>query len=486
MLEKPQNSFSMKIMLGFLMACLSLSCLWGQEAAYRIEVKIDGYEEPELYLGEHYGEKQYLRDTAYRNDEGRYVFSGEEPLPGGVYLVVMAPDNNFFQVLITEDEQHYSLETDAENPVQESSFKNAPDNSLFYDYLAFLETQKPKAKEISNAMEGADEAEKERLKKKRQKIDDKVRRYQDKLIEQHPNSLTAAIVEANLPLDTPAFEGEGKEAQRQRWMYTREHYFDHIDLGDPRMLRTPFLFQRVDNYINKLQVKHPDSLAKAIDRVLEQMKPAEETFKYYLIHFLNEYARSKVVGMDAVYVHLVENYYATGQAPWTEEEQLEKIIENAKTLKPLLIGKTAPNIRLEKRNGQPVFLHDIASPITVLYFWRYDCGHCKKSTPDMKAFYEAYKDKGVKLVAVCTKFTDEIEGCWDYVEEKEIGDWMHLVDRYHRSKFMKVYDIKSTPQIYILDEDKTILSKRIGAEQLGDVVDRILETEQAEASERSN
>ena len=93
----------------------------------------------------------------------------------------------------------------------------------------------------------------------------------------------------------------------------------------------------------------------------------------------------------------------------------------------------------------------------------------------MKEFYDKYKDKGVKLVAVCTKFTDEIEGCWDYIDEKEIGDWLHLVDPYHRSRYMKVYNIKSTPQIYVLDRNKEILSKRIGAEQLEEVMDRIIE-----------
>jgi len=91
----------------------------------------------------------------------------------------------------------------------------------------------------------------------------------------------------------------------------------------------------------------------------------------------------------------------------------------------------------------------------------------------------------VELVAVCAKFTDEIEGCWDYVDEKGIGDWMHMVDTYHRSRFMKVYDIKSTPQIYILGEDKTILSKKIGAEQLGEVVERLMEVEQQENDKKS-
>ncbi|NBC06595.1 MAG: redoxin domain-containing protein [Bacteroidetes bacterium] len=474
----------MKFLLSSLIGLFMLTTLTAQEG-YRIEIDIEGYDEPELYLGYHYGEKQYLQDTASVNGQGKYVFEGEEALPGGVYLVVMAPDNNFFQLLVSEEEQRFSMQTKAENPAQYASFRNAPDNTLFYEYMRFLDEQKPAADKLSQQMEAAEGKAKERLQAKRQKLDEKVQNYQRNTIAKHPNTLTAAIIKANMPIDVPEYEGEKQEVQRKKWMYTREHYFDHIDLTDPRMLRTPFLFQRVDYFVNKLQVRHPDTIAQAIDEVLQQMEPAEETYQYYLIHFLNKYAKSKVVGMDAVYVHLVNNYYAQGKAPWTEEKQLKKIIDNAKTLEPLLIGKVAPNITLETREGETVDLHDIQAPMTVLYFWRYDCGHCKKSTPKMNEFYEAYKDKGVELVAVCAKFTDEIEGCWDYVEEKGIGDWMHMVDTYHRSRFMKVYDIKSTPQIYILGEDKTILSKKIGAEQLGEVVDRLMEVEQQENDKKS-
>ena len=214
------------------------------------------------------------------------------------------------------------------------------------------------------------------------------------------------------------------------------------------------------------------------------MEPAEETFKYYLIHFLNAYAKSKLVGMDAVYVHLVEKYYAAGKAPWTDEEQLKKIVDNAAKLKPLLIGKTAPNFATQKQDGSKVALHDVDSEYTVLYFWRYDCGHCKKSTPVMNEFYKKYKDKGVKIFAVCAKFTDEVPECWDYINDNEINDWIHVVDPYLRSKFMDLYDIESTPQIYVLDKDKKILSKKIGAEQLEELMDNIIKMKEEENKSR--
>lgn len=438
-----------------------------------------------LYLAHHYGNKQYLVDTVAR-DGDQFVFAGEEPLPGGVYLVVMAPDNNFFQILISDNEQQFSIKAKADNPTKGIKLKGAPDNELFYDYLAYLDEKKPEAEALAKQIEeaGDNEKQKEKLEAKRAKLDEEVSAYQKNLIDKHPRTLTAAVIRANRRMDVPEFEGtEEEERKRLRWQHTKRHYFDNIDLGDPRMLRTPFLFQRVDYFVHQLQVQHPDSIKIAIDEVLNKMEPAEETYKYYLIHFLNEYAKSNIVGMDAVYVHLVNEYYARGKAPWTDEEQLAKIIKDARALEPVLIGNQAPDIRLQRPDTTPVSLYEIESPITVLYFWRYDCGHCKKSTPTMNEFHEKYKDKGVKLVAVCAKFTDDIPPCWEYVEEKEIGDWMHLMDIYHGSKFMVKYNIKTTPQIFILDEDKTILSKRIGAEQLEEVVDKIIEMRDREKAE---
>ena len=104
----------------------------------------------------------------------------------------------------------------------------------------------------------------------------------------------------------------------------------------------------------------------------------------------------------------------------------------------------------------------------------------------MKEFYEKFKDKGVKIVAICTKFMDEIPDCWKYIDDNGIQDWLHTIDQYHQSKFMKIYDINTTPQIYILDRNKEIISKKIGAEQLEEVMDRIIEMKQKQATEGSH
>ncbi len=448
------------------------------QQGYKITVDIDGYEEEELYLAYYLGDKQYIQDTVVRSEKGDYTFKGEEPLDGGIYLIVMAPNNNFFQILVDDDNQNFEVKTKmGEEQMPSTTFKNSSENDHFYAYLKFLSDQRPIAEAIQKRLaEAKDEATKTKIQQELEDLNDDVLKYQRQVVAADPTSLNSLIIKSNLPLDIPEYEGTDEEVNTLKWRWMQKHYFDNIALDDSRMLRTPFLMQRINYFIEKLQVQHPDTLSQAIDVVLEKMQDSELNFKYYLIHFLNHYASSKYVGMDAVYVHLVEKYYATGRAPWTDEEQLQKIIDNAAKLKPLLIGKVAPNILMERKDGSKIALHDVDSPYTVLYFWRYDCGHCKKSTPHMKAFYDGFHDQGVEIFAACAKLRDEVPECWDYIEENKIGEWIHVVDPYGRSRFMLSYDLKTTPQIYVLDKDKKIISKRLGAEQLPEFFNTLLGT----------
>lgn len=104
----------------------------------------------------------------------------------------------------------------------------------------------------------------------------------------------------------------------------------------------------------------------------------------------------------------------------------------------------------------------------------------------MIEFYENFKDKGIEIFGICTKLVEKdedgawstkgIKECWDYLDEKGTGIWLNTVDPYHRSRYKSVYDIRTTPQVYILDKDKKIVMKKIGAEQLSEVMEEVLKT----------
>ena len=461
----------------FLLTLLSLIFLSTTlpEEGYEIKIKINGFDQKETYLGYHFGDKQYIKDTVQIGADGYFTFKGDEDLDGGVYLLIMPPENQYFQLMINPGEQRFTVETDASDVFANMKISGSQDNQLFYEYTALLGQKKPEAEKLRKSLEAAaeDKAKVSNIQKELDKINTDVKTYQEDLVKKHPNSITAAIIKSSFEVPMPEFEGNEEEVQMKKYLYYKEHYFDHIDMGDSRMLRSPMLFNRINYYLEKLTPQHPDSIAVSVDRILDLVSPSKETFKFYVIHFLNEYAKSKFVGMDAVYVHIGEKYYCNGKAWWVEEEQLDKICTNVDKLKPILLGKTAPNIEMQREDGSKLALHDVQSDLTVIFFWDPECGHCKKSLPDVKAFYEKYRTKGVEIFGVCTKLGKEANSCWDGVKEHEMP-WINVNDPFMRSKFKTLYDIRSTPKIFVLDKDKKIISKGIGGEQLEEVIEHEL------------
>ncbi|MDG1278443.1 MAG: DUF5106 domain-containing protein [Algoriphagus sp.] len=445
------------------------------QSGYDIEVSISDYDEPEIYLAYYYGDKTYIKDTTYRTEEGTYIFSGEESLPVGVYMVALPPNNSFFELLIDE-EQQFSVSSQYSDLIGTLEIHgDAPDNKQFYEYMQFLNEKRVESSSLQAIVEDESTPKtslgKSAARIELTKLNEEVEAYQQDLLNSNPKSFTSTIIKSGLPLNEPDFEGENAETLRWRWY--QKHFFDNIDLGDPRLLRSPVLFNRVDYFINKLQIQHPDTISKAIDWVLTQMEPAPETYKYYTVHFVNTYAQSKMMGMDAVYVHLINKYYATGKADWAEQEMLEKMLTSAAKIEPLLIGNEAPNAIWRKQDGSILRLHDVESPLTLLLFWRYDCSSCIAETAALQEVYESYKNKGLSIIAVCTKTGDEVSACWEYANQKGYTDWIHVADANNEFGGMDSYDVRSTPLVYLLNDQKEIVAKKISVDQLSQVLDQM-------------
>lgn len=94
----------------------------------------------------------------------------------------------------------------------------------------------------------------------------------------------------------------------------------------------------------------------------------------------------------------------------------------------------------------------------------------------MVEFANKFKDRGVKIFAVCTAVSDKGPECWKSAEEKGFSDilFLNTYDPYIQSRYKTLYDVKSTPQIFILDRKHEILMKRIGAEQLPEVMEEVM------------
>ncbi len=471
----------MKYLLGFLLVIVSTSVNFAQ---HRIEFDIKNYDQDTVVIGYYMIDKQLVHDTLYPDKKGKYVLEGEDDLTPGVYMLLTLPEKEFIQFIVSEKEQNYKVSFSADQ-LGELKFDNAPDNQQLNDYVEFLKEVRPKAQVLRDTIAKLTDAGQDvsTFQNELNEIDIRVAQYQEKLYTEHPEYISSQMLKANKEIIVPDFK-DAEDANIKRYEYYRGHYFDNIEMGNPATLRTPFLHQRVDYYLNKLTPNHPDSISNALDYILAKMQPAPETFKYYLSHYLNEYAGSKIVGFDAIYVHLVDNYYANGKASWVEEDNLNKIVKRANDIRPTLIGKIGSDLTVYGEDGTPITISDLDYEYLVLLFWAPDCGHCKKSMPDYVKFNEKWESKGVKTLAICTKHQDKTKTCWESVKEKKMEGFINAADEFHKSRFKIKYNVTSTPKLFILDKNREIVMKNIGADQLDAVMDEIIKIKKMEEDKK--
>ena len=58
-------------------------------------------------------------------------------------------------------------------------------------------------------------------------------------------------------------------------------------------------------------------------------------------------------------------------------------------------------------------------------------------------------------------------------------DWINVYDPDHKSGFRQLYDITSTPKVYIMDKDKKIIAKQLGVEQVEDFMKQKIKMDNA-------
>lgn len=461
---------------------LLFSCLLGVKAQdkYEIKVKVEGLKDTIANMAYYYGKNQYYKDTAEVNSKGEMVFSKVDTLDEGMYSILVG-NSKVFDFLV--DEQKLSFETTKDHPINDMKVKGGKENELFFEYLRFLNVRQKKATELKKIKEENEKGSKEYLaaEEKLEEVNEEVKDFLKTFYEKNEGTFTYSFLKAmeapEIP-EVPKLEN-GAEDSMFAFRYYRDHFFDNFDFNDDRLVRTAAYHEKIVFYLERLKSPEPDSQIKACDFILEQVKDAPENYKYTLNYLTSKYERSKQMGMDAVFVHLAKNYFMKGKGPWMTEKQMEKLAERANALDPLLIGKKAPNI-IVKDTAQEKFisLYDVKSKYTVVYIWSANCGHCKEATPKLKTLYDKMKDRGVEVFGVGNEF--ENEDWLEFIRKHDINFINGSDGGKFRSDFRDTYDVYSTPQTYLLDENKVILSKKMDIESLENILEHFMKMDEKE------
>lgn len=444
---------------------------------YEIKFKITGLSDTTVYLGYYYADGTYVRDTARVNKTGDFVFDGKEVLPHGIYFLILDKTRLFEPGFVVGASQHFTLESKREDIVKNMVVKNDLDNTLFFENMHYNMERNKEAEPFIKVLQDStltDETKKKEARDGFAKVNEKVIEYQNKLVATNPNTMTARLLKVNKRIDIPEppKKSDGTIDSTFQLRYYRAHFFDNFNLGDDALIRLPqpLYSQKVNEYLDKLFVPQADTLKKAIEFMVDRAKKNQETYKYLIFTLVLKFQNPELMGLDEVFVYLNDTYFATGEMNyWANEKYRKNIKEHADRLRKSLIGNTAPNLIMQDENFKARSMYDIKSKYTVLFIFDPDCGHCKTETPKLVNFYTKNKTKlDVEVYAVSADTS--MKKMREYISTMKMT-WITVNGpRTYVGSYHDLYDAFTTPTLYVIDDKKKIIAKKIPIEKLEEFI----------------
>ena len=445
-----------------------------KKLGYQITLTINYGADTMMYLGNYFAKGNQVVDTAYRDRKGRFVFSGKDTLPEGLYFFAN-PRGNYVEFVVYHEKPFFTFETDQRDWTQNIKVKGSPQNDFLFRF------NRLDAQVTADLMEHEAKLDSAAFVRYRYKKLLELDSVKLALIQQYPDMFLSKMMMADKEVVPPIVNERGDTlTMDQRRQYYLEHYFDNIPLEENAIIRTPkaIFYDNVMNfYDNVLNFTPPQVIIQYMDPMLERAKKAPDVFQYLVMTLTQKYLQSNVMIYDEVYVHLVKKYYASGDNFWSSPSSIDKEVARANKWERLLVGREAPELILFDTLHIPHSLHAFPHKWKLLVFWSPNCGHCKHIIPAVYKVFEKYTmEYDIGAFTIMSDPDDKTRLEWKkFMVEHGMNSpaWLSLDGGEANVDWHDVYDIVTTPQIYLIDENNIIQAKKLGEGTIENVIKAI-------------
>ena len=467
---------------------------FGREANYHVQVHMTDVKDSLIYLVHYYGKNRptiFISDSMRLDSKGNATFVGNDStFVGGIYIILLGDkERTNFEFLLNKGDNMTITATKSKLP-DGIVFKNSPENERFLDYIAYLKGYADKQEKLKEKLKVATSTADTDAVRKQSIADTKVlTAYRRDYVKAHPHSLLANVFSAmevpEVPEGPHMLEDGVTKDSTFAYHYYKAHYWDGWDFKDDRLIYTPLYDAKIEEYMGKLVLPWTDSVEKEADWLLKKASGTRDMFHYTLWWLTRDVENSKVMGMDEVFVYLVENYYMKGDAFWLTNDELSKYLDRAQKIAPNVIGNIAPEVKLPNvLTKKEESLMAQKGEYTLVVFYSPNCGHCQHEIPKLDSVYkEVLKAKGLKIYTVATEGDEKAIS--DFIKKNNMETWTNTWDPDHTSDYHNKYDVYSTPTIYLLDNKKIIRGKRLDHSNIGSVIE-MLEKKAKAAKEKGS
>lgn len=456
------------ILLAILLPTMAIA-----KPGYKLTLQVDGNTDSMMLLCYYHAQFHYVLDTAVNNGKGKFVFKGNKELHPGLYYFTN-DKGRYVEFVVYGEKPVFQFHTDDRSWTMSMKVKGSRQNELFYNYERASESLYHEIEVARPTLDSA--ALVEMTRRQHLRIDS----LKLNLIEQHPEAMISKMMQATKRIDeeVPAYHEDGtKMSQHERFDWFMHHYFDYMPLDDDFIIRTPkaVFYQRFNDYVEKyMRGMPPELICPLLDSLIDRSESAPEVYQWLINTLTERYLQSNVMVYDEVYVHLVQRYFATGKVTWLTPSAIDMNVERATKWERLLVGRESPELILFDTLRVAHSLHRMPGKYTLLLFWSPTCGHCRDIIPAVyKVFNEVADSLNMTAFAILSEPDEATTGKWKkFLREHHIDNprWVNLNGGEANIDWREVYDITTTPQIYLVEnKNHTFIAKKLNAQLLRDI-----------------
>ena len=255
--------------------------------------------------------------------------------------------------------------------------------------------------------------------------------------------------------------------------YVARHYWDEF-LSQDRLLRlkpdtstllgvSPQIFDEAfTGYVAALSAVD-DTIAKtSITRLTERASKMAEDGYTPLLSRIMQCAESTLFDAhspylnDELYLPVLEGIGSCRAIPNNVKDSFRWQVALCNKNR---VGTTAADFRYATAWGRQYNMHSIEAEYLMIFFNDPDCPNCKAALEELKKSDPVINLVGMGVMKVLAVSPDGKTQLWDERKADYPSDWIYAYDPSGELNQGTIYSLRTSPSIYLLDEDKRVVLK---------------------------
>jgi thiol-disulfide isomerase/thioredoxin len=459
------------VLIVFVLLLSGISCLTARSYSFTLNVKnVPAGKKNVLIILRYFGEDFLPSDSFHIHQDTTFIIELKDFSNGLYALKWKSERQNQAELLMNEDEKNLKIEADYTQLLNGSiMIENSKENTAYAQLIQTKMKYEPQFYETAVKLSSISFLQpdyKSALMKAEEEMELKQNLFNLELQQielAYPNTFTTQVLLPLARFPVRNMQPEWEKRYDGYRSFLHENFFHFINTNDTRLLYHYAFLDKINEYFNSYTDKSTDGAKAGIDVLMKALKSNDEVNNFVYNYLLKVFIKGK---SDMLIQHLMSKH-PSGCTLKLSADDLKKLM----SIQATSLGGQAPDLLLYDQHGKVQSLYEQCkkNKITLLIFWTSWCSRCQKEMPVVEALLQKYRKSGLGLFAVSL---DEKKEEWIKAINLFKLSGVHVSELLplKQSKILPMYNISTTPALFLLDSESKIMAKNIFGYQLEEFI----------------